>query len=283
MNGIRSLLRSQSGQAMMEYFFAVLLAMVIILGVIQLALMFNAHSMLKLAAFNAARAAIVARGEKPEDPVTIDEMKSKAKTAAFLTILPVIPALQGRLPQSLASAPAAFQDLLGLNGSDPQSSLGVLGNRAVDVALDFLFLDVKFVKPDDEGTELATPEERLEFDDRSKLDDNVVKVLVEWKYPLVVPFINRIIFGIANPEAYALAWVAANPGLAASNPFFVAKLATGNADLPVWAIGSSLDSPTASAFLNDLIQSALLRVPMRGTYVMRMQWDRGSAEAQSGS
>ncbi len=48
---------------MLEFVFATLLALSIILGIMQIALVFNAHHMVQLAAFNAARAAIVTRNQ----------------------------------------------------------------------------------------------------------------------------------------------------------------------------------------------------------------------------
>ena len=77
---------------MIEFIIIFWFAFSFLMLVIQISLMFNAHSLMKLAAYNAARAAIVTRsGDGPEKPVKLSEMKDAAKKAAFLTILPVIP------------------------------------------------------------------------------------------------------------------------------------------------------------------------------------------------
>ena len=108
-------LKSENGQAMLEFFFASLVGIVLILGIFQITLIYNARSLVKLAAFNAARAAIVARADSSptsEDAVDLDLMQKRAKRAAFLTILPVIPAIQGRLDPDPQKRPLVAKNLL---------------------------------------------------------------------------------------------------------------------------------------------------------------------------
>lgn len=287
---------SERGQSMLEFVFAALLAMSFILGIMQIALVFNAHHMVQLAAFNAARAAIVARnadGSKPEDPVDLDEMKSKAKTAAFITLLPVIPDLHGVLPDSLANTPSAFQNLLGLNSNSPDSgdALGVFGSRVAGILLEFLAINVKLVKIDrsgaDSGDEITPNDiramdparQRVEFDDRAQADNNLVKVVVSWNYPLVIPFANRIFFAATNRNLYALAWIAAHPDYAQAHPLTTFRVLSGDDNaVPVWGQGLEFETfinrTAGTGFFGQLARRALYRVPVKASYVMRMQWDR---------
>jgi Flp pilus assembly pilin Flp len=292
---------SQSGQAMLEFFLAFLVGIMLILGSIQVALMFNAKSMVKLAAFNAARAAIVARDSADRtQPVDIDEMKKKAKLAAFLTLIPVIPSVQGRfdLNSDSTSVNLSATDMLNnltsnfdTDSSNPSSTpaFGGLGSAAVAVAgLIYEFvgktiddnanpvdcIDVKFVDPETGKDIDDWPS--IEFDDPQKAAENRIKIQVTWQYPLVVPFVNRIITAGARPHLYDLALTAAGDPLLALN----------KNKIHPWAYGASLDKLSSASIagisvpgnLNNVVQSLvqylLYRVPISDTYVMRMQWDR---------
>lgn len=287
---------AQSGQSMLEFVFAALLAISFILGIMQIALVFNAHHMVQLAAFNAARAAIVARNaddSKPEEPVDLDEMKSKAKAAAFITLLPVIPDLHGVLPDSLANTPSAFQNLLGLNSNSPDSgdALSAFGGRIAGILMEYLAINVKFVKIDKSGADSAdelTPNDiramdparqRVEFDDRAQGDNNLIKVVVSWNYPLVIPFANRIFFAATNKSLYALTWIAAHPQYAQAHPLTTFRVISGDPTaVPVWGQGLEFETfinrTAGSGFFGDLARRLLYRVPVKASYVMRMQWDR---------
>jgi hypothetical protein len=281
------------GQGMLEFVFATLLALSIILGVIQLALVFNAHNMVKLAAFNAARAAIVARDDNPEEPVKFQQMVDKARIAAFITLLPVIPDLHGILPDSLANTPSSLQNLLGLNAGNPAAggALGVFAERAVGVIMEYLAITVKFVRVDQDGdADAMTAQDfanmdpgrgRVEFDDRDQADNNLLKVVVSWNYPLVVPFANRIFFAAGNPQAYALTWIAAHPQYAKQNPLTTVRLLAGDPTaIPVWGLGlefeSFINKVSGGGLLGDFLRRTMYRWRMRQTYIMRMQWDRTS-------
>lgn len=275
---------AQSGQAMLEFFFAALIAMVMILGILQIGLLFNAYSMVKLAAFNAARAAVVARGAKPQDPVTLSEMRSSARLAAFLTLVPVIPG--GLVPRNVKDF-ASFASTSGVQklGVSALEFLccGVPLFGAPDNAGRTRFIDVKFVKANSQNPvsdpEISTPSP-VEFDDKSRAatacaggekppcDPNLIKVVVTWQYPLVIPIANRIIIAAVRPTVYLVALLAAG-----TNPLVAAQVVAFRNDVertPVWALGTSLDR----FFALDNILRASWRVPVRATYVMRMQWDR---------
>jgi len=302
--------RSQLGQAMIEFIIIFWFAFSFLMLVIQISLMFNAHSLMKLAAYNAARAAIVTRsGDGPEKPVKLSEMKDAAKKAAFLTILPVIPGMHARLtsftgPRSVLSL---FTDIpadaasIGLSAALKGHARGAIA-AAVEF-LGFTFsvsppffqsnFKVKFVNPaaPDPGAssaEITSIPQAIEFDDTSKNDlsqpgnNNLIKVVVEWQYPLVIPLADQIIYAYTHPidlmTAYA---VSGQVGIAAD--IFIGNTPLGQSPLgnllglgqyrrrPVWEVGWVFrDSPAAS-----LLVATGFRIPVRSSYVMRMQWDRG--------
>jgi hypothetical protein len=292
----------ERGQAMLEFVFATLLALSIILGIMQIALVFNAHHMVQLAAFNAARAAIVTRNEdnnKPEEPTDLQEMNRKAKLAAFITLLPVIPDLHGALPTSLTSTPSAIQSLLGLNAADPSAGggLAAFGEKALNILAEYgLFLSVKFVKADqdDSANALSSSDiqamdpthDHVEFDDRTQGDNNLIKVIVSWNYPLVIPFANRIFFAATNlglgggATSYGIIWLAAHPNYAASNPLLTARILSGDPGaVPVWGLGLEYETMInrltgSNELAGRIARRALYRVPVKASYIMRMQWDR---------
>ena len=357
-------LKSENGQAMLEFFFASLVGIVLILGIFQITLIYNARSLVKLAAFNAARAAIVARADSSptsEDAVDLDLMQKRAKRAAFLTILPVIPAIQGRLDPDQSKRLPLAQNLLVLAKSlqtlawtagpippSPATDLAVLGGvfglsragvalyeligKTIDDDLNLVdCLDVQFVDPkekldDDKAIKKATIDKwkKVAFDDpKEKSEDNLIKVLVTWRYPLVIPFANRIITATARPKLYKLAL--SLEGSSASVGDIQKKLPDMNKMIPVWATGFAFSqvgfatfglsgvagtiAPVFSGITviptqyetapgdvatpdegrgetvftqksgeNSIRQSLgeflIFRVPIRATFVMRMQWDR---------
>lgn len=336
-------LKSESGQAMLEFFIAALVGIVLILGILQIALLYNARSMVKLAAFNAARAAIVARKDATVtsgSPVTLTEMQDRAKRAAFLTILPVIPAIQGRIdPAKAAPNAKVFEDLAHRDADLSPTSTGlasVFPGRSTVALYEFNgqtvdddrnlvdCLDVRFVDPtadltDDAAINGATlnswPD--VEFDDPTKTsDENLIKVLVTWRYPLVIPFVNRIITAFSRPKLYAAALGAEGSSATVADmqktlPDDMRQM------IPVWATGFAFTQtglgtfgagglaggiagffsgitvvnapPSPSEGIGEvkftqpsgdnsirqtLGEFLLFRVPIRATYLMRMQWDR---------
>lgn len=267
---------------MIEFLIIFWFAFSFLMLVMQIALMFNAHSMLKLAAYNAARAAIVTRsGDGPEKPVKLGEMKEAARKAAFLTVLPVIPGMHGRI--------SSFGELLGLFTSLPAdlSSLGLGALKGhtrglFGVAVEYLaggfdltnqaykFFDVKFVNPTDPDQEIDSIPARIEFDDTSKRSltnpnqSNLIKVVVTWYYPLVIPFADQIIYAYTHTADVLM-------GLAQTSPATMIDVALGSYQRrPVWEVGWVFRS---SAFTFSNLFG--FRVPLRQSYVMRMQWDRG--------
>lgn len=274
----------ESGQGILEFFVAALVAMVMILGVLQIGMLFNAHSMVKLAAFHAARAAIVARDADPTRPVTLEEMRRKARLAAFLTLIPVIP--EGFVPANLSDF-TQFFSMAGIQKLG-RTALEYLCCQGIPVYPDqpanagrSNFIDVKFLPvtaSDVSADEIAAPGDTVEFDDPARSsspggdgdpnDPNLVKVVVTWQYPLVIPIANRILIAAVRPFTYGAALVAAgaNPLLAGQTVLFRDNVER----MPVWALGASLDR----IFTLDNLFRYTWRIPVRGSYVMRMQWDR---------
>jgi len=362
------------GQAMLEFLIAALVGIVLILGILQVTLIYNARSLVKLAAFNAARAAIVTRltGRSTsfdvDEPATMAKSKDHAKRAAFLTLLPVIPAVQGRIdPTKPAPDVAVFEKMAQTDAdlsSGAASGLDQVFPGRADVAL-YEFngqtidddknlvdcIEIRFVNPtadltDEAAINAATINswDEITFDDPTKnSEENLVKVLVTWRYPLVIPFVNRIITAVARPKLYQAALTASgstatladlevskDPNDPRSRNFVplwatgyaftqvtpgmmgVAGLGGGIAGAfsgitivnPPPAAGSQVDAgntvagaggdPNAPVQAEDqyagevvftkpsdnnsirqtLGEFLVFRIPIRATYIMRMQWDR---------
>jgi TadE-like protein len=269
--------RPVAGQALIEFLIIFWFAFSLLMLVIQISLMFNAHNMLKLAAFNAARAAIVTRSaDGPERPVKLSEMKDAARKAAFLTILPVIPGMHARI--------GSFGDVMNLISSFPAdaSSLGLgalkgYGSGVIAAAVEYLvpsFFNVKFVKPSGDPSasdaEITSIPQQIEFDDTSKTNladpnqNNLIKVVVEWNYPLVIPLADQIIYANTHTSDLLLGAIQTSPSTAL-------EVALGQYQKrPVWEVGWLF---RGNAFTLSSIFG--FRVMLRQSYVMRMQWDRG--------
>jgi len=243
--------------------------------------------MVKLAAYNAARAAIVTRGNlAPDHSANYIEMRARGKLAAFLTLLPVIPGLHGRIPLGLIEL---FKQIGSMTGDDAKRDFRVLGFELFGKTWtgDYRggrtdILDVQFVDPSDEATLLGQPEddpygEWLSFDDSlvdlidedydyETLSGNVIKVVVTYQYPLVVPIANRIMLALYRPKFYEA--VVQDP-IAQESMMQVLDDAQ---KMPIWALGTSLDSALAEP--ENTLFHVFDRIPIRATYVMRMQSHR---------
>src|SRR5262245_1877833 len=241
---------------MVEFIIIFWYAFSMLMLILQIALMFNAHTMVKLAAFNAARAAIVARDDRddnahPENPVTLDKMTRAARNAAFLTIIPVIPGMHARLKGG--------EDIVGLFRSLPNdlaalnlSALGGYSKGIPAMAVEFLgrgfdfthgsfeYFKVKFVKPtgdpDASDAEITSIPQTIEFDDTGKKDladpnaNNLIKVVVEWHYPLIIPFADQIIYALTHGRDVLF-------GQFQQDPVRAIDTFAGFTKRPVWEIG----------------------------------------------
>jgi hypothetical protein len=247
---------------MLEFLIMIPFALVIILGMIQLALVFNAHSMMKLAAFNAARTAVVAHGAKPEDPATVKDALKAAERAAKLTLLPVIPAFHGFTP-SLNGIQQLIQN--NVNPGSVSNSAGAVAMAAIELFVPSLGgIRVDFLNRTDaiDRPAIQNWKNRIDFDDPRKADDNVIKVRVSWDYPLVIPYVNRIFTAITRPDLYLL------DRLTSGQPV-TPELIFNNK--PAWDYADFL---AGNGALSAIPPYFLLRWPMRSTAIMRTQWDR---------
>lgn len=158
--------KGEGGQAIAEFTIIAITLLFVILGVIQLALVLNAYSMVRYAAYNAARAAIVHSGNE-----------EKMLEAARLSLLATFPS-HGR-----ADTPR-----------------GLAQNYVASVATDsFAFLTDTFEpitrvelvpQPGLAGGSVVT------FDDPKNAKNGVITVKVVHLYELVIPLVNRILYRV---------------------------------------------------------------------------------------
>lgn len=158
--------KNEGGQAMVEFVFSAITFLFVILGVIQMALMLNAYSLVRYAAFNAARAAAVHGGNE-----------DKMKEAARLSLVAMFPR-HGR-----ADTAAGFVDnYLGAKVTD-SNPLGTVGDGAIT--------QVKIL--DNNGVSAGGV---VTFDDFTEGSKGVITVQVVHYYELVIPLVNRILYYI---------------------------------------------------------------------------------------
>jgi hypothetical protein len=138
----------------------------VILGVIQLAMVLNANSLLRLAAYNAARAAIVHSGD-------IERMRE----AARISLLPIFPR-HGRADH----ARGLVENYLGARATDNSAAFSALAEPITRVSI----LDQVPC-----GTVVT-------FDDPVEAANAIITVQVVHYYELVIPLVNRIIYFVYN-------------------------------------------------------------------------------------
>ena len=154
----------EGGQAMVEFVLSAITFLFVILGVIQMALMLNAYSLVRYAAFNAARAAAVHGGDE-----------DKMKEAARLSLVAIFPR-HGR-----ADHVAGFVDnYLGAKLTD-SNPLGTVGDGAIT--------QVKILDNNSVGSGNV-----VTFDDYTEGGKGVITVQVVHYYELVIPLVNRILY-----------------------------------------------------------------------------------------
>ncbi len=157
--------RSNSdGQAMVEFLFVAITFLFTILGVIQLAMCLNAYALVRYAAYNAARAAVVHGADE-----------DKMLDAARISLLAVFPR-HGRA----------------------DTGLGMTENYLGALATDELPIFSYYLEP---ITEVSIVDNFnasgvITFDDPEDFDKAFLTVQVVHRYELVIPLVNRIIFFI---------------------------------------------------------------------------------------
>lgn len=150
------------GQAMVEFVFVSITFLFTILGVLQLAMCLNAYSLVRYAAYNAARAAIVHGCDQ-----------EKMNEAARLSLVATFPK-HGR-----ADHVRGFMDnYLAARATD---------QRALFTVFEGPITEVKVING-------GIPEDVTTFDDPVDSDQSIITVQVVHNYELVIPLVNRILY-----------------------------------------------------------------------------------------
>ena len=153
----------QAGQAIVEFLFVAITFLFCTLGIIQLAMVLNAYSLVRYAAYNAARAAIVHGGNH-------DTMQE----AARLSLVATFPK-HGR-----ADHRRGFDD----NYTAAQASDTIPGRT-------YFNKPITSVQILDSGIPCGTV---VAFDDPRDADRALITVQVVHQYQLVIPLVNRLTF-----------------------------------------------------------------------------------------
>lgn len=157
---------NEQGQAIAEFVIIAMTLLFVLLGVIQFALILNAYNLVKYAAYNAARAAIVTGADE-----------EKMKEAARLSLLATFPS-HGRADTTLGLMEnyegAKLTDSLPTFFGDPITKVEVLHK---------------------DGVGCGQP---VTFDDPVDTESSIITVRVTHYYEMVVPFANRLLFFVYN-------------------------------------------------------------------------------------
>ena len=157
-------LTGEEGQAMVEFVLSAITFFFVILGVMQLAMVLNAYSLVRYAAYNAARAAIVHGGDQ-----------DKMEEAARLSLLATFPS-HGR-----ADPPrGVYENYAGAKATDKIPVLTFFNEPITKVEL--------VRRPGSDGV--------VTFDDPKDTKKAIITVKVTHLYEMVIPLVNRIIFRV---------------------------------------------------------------------------------------
>lgn len=159
---------NEGGQAIAEFVISAITFFFVILGVIQLAMVLNAYALVRYAAYNAARAAIV----HAHDP---DHLKEMMQEAARLSLVAVFPR-HGRADHQLGFA----ENYLGAKATDTDPSLTFFNEPITEVSI--------------VNNQNLPPGTVVTFDDPAQAERGIITVQVVHRYELVIPLVNRILF-----------------------------------------------------------------------------------------
>lgn len=162
-------LRETSGQAIVEFLFCLITFLFVFLGTLQLALCLNAYSIVRYAAFNAARSAIVHGANH-----------GKMLEAARVSLLGIFPR-HGRA----STVRGMTENYLSSLAVDQSRYWQGLSGKAIT--------EVSLIPA--HGVRVG---EVVSFDDPKSAEKGVVTVRVEHQYELVVPLANAIIYKILH-------------------------------------------------------------------------------------
>ncbi len=161
--------KGSAGQAMVEFVFVAITFLFVILGVVQLAMVLNAYAMVRYAAYNAARSAIV-HGVNQE----------KMEEAARLSLVATFPS-HGRADHRRGF----MENYTAAKATDHQPALPPAMGSSDRIT------DVTVVNPRN-----LTSGTVVTFDDPAEEERAIITVQVRHYYELVIPLVNRILFYI---------------------------------------------------------------------------------------
>ncbi len=168
----------ESGQSMAELVLSIITFLFVLLGVLQLAMVVNAYTMVRYAAYNAANAAIVHGGDK-----------EKMLEAVRMSLLPVFP-VHGRADHQLGWA----ENLAGSKATDQIPGLGYIGLFQEPKKI----TEVRILEREDRD-----PDSLVTFDDSADSDQGIITVEVIHRYELVIPLVNRILYHVYDQFLFA--------------------------------------------------------------------------------
>lgn len=156
--------QSEAGQAMVEFVLCAITFLFVILGVMQMALIINAYSLVRYAAYSAVRSGIVHNGN-PTD----------MKDAARMALLPVFPR-HGRADHVLG----LMENYESAKATDSDPSFNTYNQPITNVEV--------LHKEDVTCNNIVT------FDDPADAERGLLTVKVTHYYEMVVPLANRLLF-----------------------------------------------------------------------------------------
>lgn len=171
--------KSETGQAMVEFVVIAITFLFTILGVIQLGMILNAYALVRYAAYNAARAAIVHGGDQ-----------EKMEEAARLSLVSIFPR-HGRAHHVLGLT----ENYLAAKATDDSVLFYsyLVNVNGVPMPRAFKITDVKIL-----NNRGVSSGEVVTFDDPAQAPKGLVTVQVTHHYQLVIPLVNRILFYVYN-------------------------------------------------------------------------------------
>ncbi|MCC6932492.1 MAG: pilus assembly protein [Deltaproteobacteria bacterium] len=158
----------EDGQALVEFIFVAITFLFVLLGVIQLAMCLNAYTMVRYAAYNAARAAIV----HANDPSSRQHYMMEAARISLLAIFPK----HGRATHQLG----IVENYNSSRDMDQNPNLNYSRQPITQVTV------IPHPGQADSGG--------FRFDDIQSVDKAYITVKVKHHYELMMPLVNRLLF-----------------------------------------------------------------------------------------
>ena len=225
--------KSEGGQAMVEFVLIAITFFFSILGILQVAMIMNAYTLVRYAAYNAARAAIVHGGDL-----------EKTHEAARLSLLAIFPS-HGRADNILGMV----QNYAGAAATDKNP---LMASYAFSIMPYFdQITEVKILPGHGRNSgDVVT------FDDPQDSEKGLITVEVTHRYEMVVPLVNRIFFYVYN--------------LFRDKKSLGPILASGYQNQTLDNLSAETNRRRRAG---DLYASAETRIPLTAHYTMRMQSD----------